>query len=280
MQEIKGSEIERKRRVWPMGLGAAVVTIMLASGVAVWAMQGGAGAASSGKVDTPVNFGLMLTLRKVSHNSLERKIKPPKTPLQAVSGRPVNSGKKPGVLYIGADYCPYCASLRWPLVVALLRFGRLNGLRYMRSSSSDAYPNTITFSFHGANFRSRYLGFESVELYDRSQQPLEQPTSSQMAILKKFDAAPYTKVPGALPFLYLGGQYLESGAPFIPSSLKGLSWKQAAQQLKRPGTKLRKQVLGTANLYTAAMCKLTKGQPANVCNTAAIKAASASLPGA
>ena len=37
-------------------------------------------------------------------------------------------GSKPIVVYIGADYCPNCAFMRWPLTVALLRFGNYSGL--------------------------------------------------------------------------------------------------------------------------------------------------------
>jgi len=32
------------------------------------------------------------------------------------------------VVYIGAEYCPYCAVERWPLIVALNRFGTLTNL--------------------------------------------------------------------------------------------------------------------------------------------------------
>ena len=35
---------------------------------------------------------------------------------------------KPEVLYVGAEYCPFCAAERWPVVVALSRFGTWSGL--------------------------------------------------------------------------------------------------------------------------------------------------------
>ena len=41
---------------------------------------------------------------------------------------PVVSDGAPEVLYIGAEYCPFCAVERWPLVVALSRFGTFAGL--------------------------------------------------------------------------------------------------------------------------------------------------------
>ena len=69
------------------------------------------------------------------------------TPLTGASGKPL-------VLYIGAEYCPYCAAERWPLIVALGRFGTFSGLRTTTSSSSDAFPDTPTFTFHGATYTS------------------------------------------------------------------------------------------------------------------------------
>ena len=49
---------------------------------------------------------------------------PKQPPLTARTGK-----KKPELLYIGAEYCPYCAASRWPLIIALSRFGTFKGLR-------------------------------------------------------------------------------------------------------------------------------------------------------
>jgi len=63
---------------------------------------------------------------------------------------------KPEVLYIGAEYCPYCAAERWALIVALGRFGTFSGLQTTTSSSTDIYPNTPTFTFRGATYTSDF----------------------------------------------------------------------------------------------------------------------------
>lgn len=229
------------------------------------------------QVDKPVTSKLMKALRQVSLDGLKYNGKPASSPLSRISGPPV-SGLKPGILYMGADFCPYCASLRWPLVLALLRFGNFQGLRYMRSSSSDVYSSTITFSFHGAQYDSSYLAFQSVELADRAGKRLETPDSHQSALFKKFDAPPYTSSPGGIPFLYIGGHYLETGAPFSPGLLKNLSWQKAVNQIRQKNTKLSRQVLGATNLYTAALCKITNGEPAKVCSAPAVKTAAGHLP--
>jgi hypothetical protein len=42
------------------------------------------------------------------------------------------------VVFVGAEYCPYCASERWPLVMALSKFGTFfEGLRGSMSSTTD-----------------------------------------------------------------------------------------------------------------------------------------------
>src|SRR5215471_17073708 len=46
-----------------------------------------------------------------------------KLPFTPGSGAPLTSGGKPEMLYIGAEYCPYCAAMRWSMAVALSRFG-------------------------------------------------------------------------------------------------------------------------------------------------------------
>ena len=45
-----------------------------------------------------------------------------------------------------------------------------------------------------------------------------------------------------------------------------------------PSSPIAKQVLGAANMMTAAICELTGGQPANVCTAPGVAAAAATLP--
>ena len=73
---------------------------------------------------------------------------------------------KPLIFYFGAEFCPYCAAERWPLIVALSRFGTFTGLSTTTSSSSDAYPNTPTFTFRAASYTSDYVSFQAVEASD------------------------------------------------------------------------------------------------------------------
>src|SRR5205814_1816051 len=49
---------------------------------------------------------------------------------------------KPQVLYVGGEFCPFCAAERWPLIIALSRFGTFTGLDATASSESIEFPNT------------------------------------------------------------------------------------------------------------------------------------------
>ena len=61
---------------------------------------------------------------------------------------PLEKNNLPRIIYVGADFCPFCAAERWALVIALSKFGTFNVLHYMTSSASDVYPSTPTFTFY------------------------------------------------------------------------------------------------------------------------------------
>lgn len=197
--------------------------------------------------------------------------------LTAVSGTPLTAGGKPEVLYIGAEYCPYCAAQRWPMVVALSRFGTFSGLSTVHSASRDVYPNTPTFTFHGSHYTSKYISFAPVEETTNvpsgsSYTPLDKPTAAQQALATKYDKQ------GSIPFIDFGNKYIEVGnmAGYGPQDLSGKSWSQIAAALSDPSSPIAKAVDGAANYTTAAICKLTNNQPASAC-TPAVKALEAKL---
>jgi hypothetical protein len=172
---------------------------------------------------------------------------------QAISGAPLTSAGKPEMLYIGAEYCPYCATERWAMVVALARFGTFSGLTVTHSSSTDVYANTPTFSFHGSTYSSPYLTFTPVETTTNQPDgkggytPLDAPTADQVAIWQRLDPR------GGIPFVDIGGK----------------TALQVASALADPTTAVSKAVVGTANTIVAAICKATNQQPASVCSSPA-----------
>ena len=190
-----------------------------------------------------------------------------KSLIKPVSGAPLTGpGGHPEVFYLGAEYCPYCAAERWPTIIALSRFGTFSGLKTTSSSSSDVYPNTPTFTFHGTTYTSRYIDFVSVETTDRDRNPLESPTPAQQVLVSRYDTA------GSIPFIDFGNRYAASGAMYLPDVLSGMSWQAVADSLAQPDSPQAKAILGSANLITAAACRLTADQPAAVCSSASIQA--------
>jgi Domain of unknown function (DUF929) len=187
-------------------------------------------------------------------------------PPTKLTGAPLTKNGKPEVLYIGAEYCPFCATERWPLVVALSRFGTFSNLAFTESSGSDVYPNTPTFTFRDATFTSPYVEFTPVETADRSGNPLSTPSADQLATWRTLDPS------GTIPFINIGGEYLINRATYDPGVLQGNSAKQIADALNDPNSPIAKGVLGAANDITAAICTTTNNQPADVCNAPTIKA--------
>jgi thiol-disulfide isomerase/thioredoxin len=190
------------------------------------------------------------------------------------SAKKLTSGGKPEVLYIGAQYCPYCATERWAMAVALSRFGAFNGLSGIHSAGGqEVYPHTATLNFYKASYASKYLTFTPVEQETVSEKPLENTTTAESALLTKYDSPPYVSASeqGAIPFIDFGGKYFVHGAQYDPQVLSGQTWAQVAAALKDPSSSIAKGADGSANMITAAICKTTNNQPSNVCTSPTIK---------
>jgi Domain of unknown function (DUF929) len=205
------------------------------------------------------------------------------TPPQALPAgtSPLTEKGKPQILYMGAEYCPFCAAERWPVVVALGRFGRFTNLAGAVSSASDIYPNTETFTFHGATYASDTLAFSAVETQSAQGTTLEQPTAAQQALFSRYDRPPYVSQSdaGSIPFLLIGNKFVSIGASYSPSVLAGKTRDEIAGALSDPTSPVAQSVDGAANTLTAAICRATAGSPSSVCSSAGVKAAAATLPG-
>jgi hypothetical protein len=189
-----------------------------------------------------------------------------------VNGTALTANGKPELLYLGGEYCPFCAAERWAMVSALSRFGTFTGLATTHSSTSDVYPNTATLTFAKAKYTSSYLTFTSVELYGNERQgnssnqntpyvTLQTATTAQTALEQAYDPS------GAIPFLDFGNKYVEVGnlTPLSPSMMAGKTWAQVAAAMNDPSSTLGKALVGNANYVTAGICKLTNNLPASAC---------------
>jgi len=230
------------------------------------------------KINHTVPQALLKDLAKASQSGLS--LSPPpgmQVYMKAINGPRVAKGNKVGILYVGADFCPYCAGQRWALVMTLLRFGHFKGVEYMASSPTDVYSNTPTFSFLHSTYTSKYVKFEAVETADRMGHKLESMDKAQNAIFSKFDAPPYSPGYGSIPFVYVDGQYLVTRPMVSPNDLSGMDWEQIVASLNNPQSNLFQSVMPQINALTAAVCSLDGGDPDDVCSASGVMAANTIL---
>jgi hypothetical protein len=273
-QRASARRAEARRRVLIVGGSMTAVLAVVATLIAVKLTRTPAHAASA-RADVAVERAIAsipaATFNAVGQGTAAR--------LTAISGQPeLTLDGKPEVLYMGGEFCPYCGAERWAIAAALGRFGELSGARFIHSSPTDAYPDTPTLSFYKSSYTSRYLAFVPVEWF--SEKPdsatptgyayLQRPTPEQVALIDKYSG-------GSVPFVDIGNRYVVTGSQYLPSAVAGMTWAQVAAAMRDPSSPVAKDIDGAANMITAAICQLTHGQPASVCQSAGVKAASGSI---
>jgi hypothetical protein len=266
---------EQRRRIL-IASGSVVVVLAIVLVFVVVKLNGKPAASAQGVSNGPTGSSLSAVVNKVTSvpastlNTVGQGGGAVTGKPTTISGTALTENGKPEMLYIGAEYCPYCAAERWAMVVALSRFGTFSGLSTVHSSSTDVYPNTPTWTFYKSSYTSPYLTFTPVEtttnVADASNTPpyvtLQTPTAAQQALFTK-----YVGASGSIPFIDFGNKYLISGASYNPALLAGLSWSTIATDLSNPSSPVAQAVDGTANYITAAICKMTGNQPASACTT-------------
>lgn len=264
---------ERRRRVLLAG-GAVVVVVAVIVALVVVKLATGGGTSNKGSASsTAASGGVVSAVTSVPASAYAAvgtgTVKA--TPTPARGAQPLTANGKPRVLYVGAEYCPYCAAERWAVVAALSRFGTWSNLGQTSSASDDVYPNTATLSFHGASYESNVLSFTGVEQTDRNHQPLDTLAGADQQLLQANDPS------GGIPFIDLAGRYIISGASYDPTVLQGKTAEQISAALADPSSAISKAVLGTANVISAAVCQSTNQQPASVCTSSGVTKAAALL---
>lgn len=263
-QQAAAKQAERRRVLLIGGgsLGLVVVVVLVFIFIALNKKQAGSGALPASVVRnlTSVPVG---TLASVGGGSV---LTYNPQPVKALTDKPLISAGKPEMLYIGAEFCPFCAAQRWAMAVALSRFGTFGPLRGIHSSSTDEFPNTATLTFYKTAYTSPYLTFTPIENETVTRTPLQPVTASQQAIWFKYSPG------GGFPFVYLGGNSVIVSPLVNPAIMAGLTWAQIARQLHNPASQVGQGADGAANYITAAICRMTSNKPASVCTAAPIPA--------
>lgn len=236
-------------------------------------------ALTSTDLNQPLSTTVMKALQRTNKIALQQTESLPYTAIQGIHSTIKQSPhQRPLVLYVGAEFCPFCAALRWPLTIALMRFGTLSNLRTMRSTSHDIYPDTTTITFTHSRYLSDYIHFQAVETETRNGHPLQPLNGIAKKLFLKFDAPPYAPQKGGIPFLYIGGQWLMLGSPVTPSLIGHQSWTTVTKDMANPQTKIGIETMETANLITAAICRITNSKPTEICQATGVKSAAKLLP--
>ncbi len=270
---------ERRRRNTLLAVAAVgVVIVVVAVLVIVKAAGGGKAAttsATSAGIYQPVTATEYQKLTAVPVSTLASAVNHfhdpssavPLTYPQPISGPTYSVGGKPGGFYMGAEYCPYCATQRWPLVIALSKFGTWTGLQTMKSSSTDVWPSTPTVTFLHATYTSKYFGFDHWELETRTYKSLQKPSARGQSLFNKYN------LQGGIPFIYLDGKYVINEVGYSPQYLRkgggqhtdGISFTAALDSIAGGSSTLAANVEANAGAITADICQITHGHPGSVC---------------
>jgi Domain of unknown function (DUF929) len=254
---------KRRRRILSITVVVAVIAILAV--VYIAANQSASGLTKY--IYQPVNASLVQQVAGVSDSTLNTiGASSGITPPASITGTALTLNGKPEVLYIGGEYCPYCAIERWSIVIALSRFGQFSGLEYMLSSSTDINPNTPTFTFQKANYTSSYISFVAVEEFDRSEAVRQALTTDQQTLVNQYGTCAATGTSGGIPFIDLGNKYAVNCGAQTSFSVAGENWTQVAGQLNNPSSPTARAIDAVANTLITAICNLTSGQPTSVCN--------------
>jgi thiol-disulfide isomerase/thioredoxin len=252
--------------------GAGVALVLVIVGVIIAVGVSGKKTKTTGNPVVPASSAVTAALAKAAA------VTAAPANFSAVTGPPsrltgtalTGTDGKPEVLYVGAEWCPYCAVTRWPLTVALSRFGTFTNLQTTKSASDDVNPNTPTLSYYGASYTSSYIDFVPVEVQDGSHHTLETLTSAQSDLFESIAG-------GTFPFVDFGGKWTQKEAGANPAVLAGLTPDAVAAQLSNSTSTIGSSVQQGADVFSAIICGLDGGKPAAVCTSPAVTAATAAL---
>jgi hypothetical protein len=246
--------------------GLAMVALVIGAAVALFfARGGGSGAdATAASGSLPAGSQRPTNAASVALGQVRRE-----------SGEPLLDGGRPLVFFMGAEWCPFCASERWALVEATSRFGRWSGLGELRSrEGQDYFAALATYDLTQATYTSKYLSLRHKEVATVDGDSLQKLGSFEEGLVDEYDEE------GSVPFLFASGpsgRYTVELA-YSPGLLTGQSFASLREGVAAAApTPAVEAIGGQADAITALICKLDGGQPANVCAKGSIPALEAGI---
>ena len=180
-----------------------------------------------------------------------------------VSKETMKKSGKLFVFFMGTEYDPYCAAERWAIVRALQKFGQWSGLKQTISAAKDEpFLNLPTYDFTEATYVSPHIEFVARETKDREFKPLQKLLKTEEKIVRKFDSEKQ------IPFLLIGGRFVQVGAGFTPKIFIGHTFRQTETEMKKLESEIRKTIDDEANIISALLCFL--GSSGDACKETGI----------
>ena len=175
-----------------------------------------------------------------------------------VSDEPAKHDGKLFVFFMGAEHDPFCAAERWAVVRALQKFGQWEGLKQTMSAARDEpFLNLPTYDFTEATYTSSHIEFVARELKDREFKPLQKLLKTEERLVRKLNPEK------EIPFLLIGGRFMQIGAGFTPKIFIGHTFRQTETELKKAESEIRKTIDAEGNIVAALLC--ASGLPPELC---------------
>jgi hypothetical protein len=179
------------------------------------------------------------------------------------SDEPAGKDGKTRVLFIGAEFCPYCAAERWAIVESLERFGSFSELQPTKSAQHSGDLSELpSYYFVGIDYQSDQVLLEHKETADRDYNELETLTAEEQDLFNQYNPR------GSIPFLMISGSkgiFVQVGSGYSPGVLSGLSFSDVEASLsntdRQPGQAINRE----ANIITALICH--NGAQSSACNS-------------
>ncbi len=245
----------------------AVVLIVAVAGVGVYLAMSNQGG-NDAYIGKEVSQRIYSSMGQASLSSYGASGSAYITAVKNVDGQTLSTDGKPILVSATGEHCSPCALQRWPLVLALMRFGNFTNLEYMTSSAAEG--DYATFAFAESSYQSSYLVFQPYEVYDRS-------GAAFQTLPANYSSADQQYGSSSIPFLDFAGKYVISGGILPDPSLLGTkNWTQIISSITT-GDTLGTQMKQATNAITAVICKTTGEKPASVCSQSGITELTASL---
>ena len=275
-QRAAQQRAERKRNLLMAGGGVLAVVVVI-GGIVFAGLSTKKSSGSSDVVPASSTVSDAIATVATSTLSAQPDLSTIAGPPAALTGDALKaSNGLPQVLYVGAEYCPNCAATRWPLAVALTRFGTFTGLSTSYSSSTDSPSHIPTLSFRNASYKSSLIDFDGKEQVDGNNKPLQNLTAAEDALFQKLGGTTSQPQPG-YPFIDFGGKWKQNGESYLSTVLSGMTPDQVASTMSNAKSKPGAAIQASADVFTAEICDMTGGKPTNVCTAAGVVAATAAL---